>query len=1268
MSKPTTPSIGNAGVVFCLAFVLALAVACGGGGGGGPDTETRVAMTVNVSYPGVSSKASAFAPAGSDANFGTVVLTNVHRPGYIYPAVYVSGTGDDFTFSVQIPPGAAFLVEALRTVDEKTQRVEAIITEAEADAVETADTDTTRTAAIVKKRVANSGMKLGDITQDDIEVAIYQARQILEETYLANVDFEGMTLEEISQIVVDYAIMLAIEALAENLAADWDDAYEDLDAWNEVVAGGNLDLLPDEQLPENLLDTRAVQDQLEVNDTIPGDVSIPDVVTDAASDAENITADQVDDAAGFTEGEEGETVTYYDIAEYFPLNQTDTWETVEDGHEWQVEGEETQNEQLPVETRSASVEETETLGGREYLLRSVDAGSAYLYAWTFEGLICPKWYDSDNEYALLEPDRLLLPRIMSVGDLHAQTVDVSYYDADDQLTDEGTISLTLKLAAVEDVTVTAGTFTSCLKFERTETTDLTDYSNTSTETVWMAKDVGIVKQTSEHTGAYVDGPAVYGTGISLLVRATVNEQDYGSAYSESAQTATIAVDGDASDWAELTPAFSGTDLFDTEPEGTDIKNVYTAMDENNVYIMVEVFNPPIDATALVEANFDYKAGQHWVDSDRLGSSSRADIHMNIGTASIVAWNDDELDGTMESYTIDGEVVSRGTVLEASIPRSQLESCEWFIPAFAGITPAEVCASEQVALSGLADDATDVAITQLLEWTAANEATSYDVYLGTTDPPAYQANTTGTNYDPGTLSYGTTYYWRIDSRNSSGTTTGTVWSFQTEAIPLPDQAATPDPSDGATDVAITQQLGWAAATHAASYDVYFGTTDPPAYQTNAANISYDPGALSYSTTYYWRIDSTNSSGTTTGTVWSFQTPAGWTQTTNPSDESDRPVAIAQDTDYLYIGGYDTNPSDNQWRIEKRNKSDGELVYAVTSNPLSPLGNDRILGITVDESHLYAVGRNDNAGDASSEWRIEKRDKTTGDLDTGFGTGGVIAGNYSAGYDHAFAVIVHNEDLYVGGEDSSTGLYQFRVEKRDRTTGALDAAFGDNGVVTGAAVTGMHAGARCLLIENNDLYVSGWDGDPPNFVWRLEKRDKDTGELDVSFGTDGIATSTNNSHSVVWEQQVSIGIDTDSLYVGGRATLTPVPVDTWWRIEKRSKTTGALDVSFGTDGVIASDPSVNIDLAYGMILDDGYLYMAGDVNMGQDGGRIEKRDTITGDLVSGFGTDGVVTTAAGETDSFYAIISDSIYLYLVGDNTVPGNDQWRIEKRIKATGGQ
>lgn len=89
-------------------------------------------------------------------------------------------------------------------------------------------------------------------------------------------------------------------------------------------------------------------------------------------------------------------------------------------------------------------------------------------------------------------------------------------------------------------------------------------------------------------------------------------------------------------------------------------------------------------------------------------------------------------------------------------------------------------------------------------------------------------------------------------------------------PIPGEAGNPNPLDGASSVDINADLIWTASPHAASHDVYFGTSNPPPFVCNQAATTFDPGTMAYVTTYYWRIDEINLWGKTTGTVWSFMT--------------------------------------------------------------------------------------------------------------------------------------------------------------------------------------------------------------------------------------------------------------------------------------------------------------------------------------------------------------------------------------------------------------
>jgi len=97
---------------------------------------------------------------------------------------------------------------------------------------------------------------------------------------------------------------------------------------------------------------------------------------------------------------------------------------------------------------------------------------------------------------------------------------------------------------------------------------------------------------------------------------------------------------------------------------------------------------------------------------------------------------------------------------------------------------------------------------------------------------------------------------------------------TPSLPVPGKATSPSPATITTNVGVTTDLNWTAGSDATSHDVYFGTVTPPVTKVSdsQAGTTWDTGTMANNTTYYWRIDEKNASGTTTGDIWSFTTKA------------------------------------------------------------------------------------------------------------------------------------------------------------------------------------------------------------------------------------------------------------------------------------------------------------------------------------------------------------------------------------------------------------
>ncbi len=399
--------------------------------------------------------------------------------------------------------------------------------------------------------------------------------------------------------------------------------------------------------------------------------------------------------------------------------------------------------------------------------------------------------------------------------------------------------------------------------------------------------------------------------------------------------------------------------------------------------------------------------------------------------------------------------------------------------------------------------------------------------------------------------------------------------------------------------------------------------------------------------------------------------GGVVTSNPSARDDSPRAAIGDGSDLTIVGYDESPGvgNLQWRIEKRSMSSGNLVPAfgtggvVTANPSTR--NDQAYGVATDGTDLYVVGFDESPGAGNWQWRIEKRSVLAGALVTGFGAGGVVASNPSAGADRALAVLVAGSDLYVAGtEDLGSGDIQWRIERRSASTGALVAAFGTGGVVT-SNPSAREDLAYALASDGTDLVVAGIDESPAagDWQWRIEKISLASGSAVASFGSGGVVTS---DPSTAREEPWALAQDGTNLTIAGY-DRNPAPSNGRWRIEKRSLSTGLLVPAFGASGVLLSDLSTADDYAEALLLDGANFYVVGfDQSVGNSQWRIEERNVVSGALVAGFGSAGVVVSnPSSRADDTWAVLTDGNNLFVVGNDLIPGSAdrEWRIEKRLK-----
>lgn len=176
----------------------------------------------------------------------------------------------------------------------------------------------------------------------------------------------------------------------------------------------------------------------------------------------------------------------------------------------------------------------------------------------------------------------------------------------------------------------------------------------------------------------------------------------------------------------------------------------------------------------------------------------------------------------------------------------------------------------------------------VEWTAVYFSTnSHSVtWLFPDAEVLNDGSTCATNYTaPAQLEYEQDYFWRIVCHNAIGVSTSAVFSFTTGALPqAPYEPNALSPWDGETGVRIDSAIQWGfsydAGHPADSSDLYFSTDSNLVDSLDGsvrvvsggpADGRYTlPGGMTPGQLYYWRVVGHNTSGATTGSVWSFTT--------------------------------------------------------------------------------------------------------------------------------------------------------------------------------------------------------------------------------------------------------------------------------------------------------------------------------------------------------------------------------------------------------------
>jgi uncharacterized protein YxjI len=196
---------------------------------------------------------------------------------------------------------------------------------------------------------------------------------------------------------------------------------------------------------------------------------------------------------------------------------------------------------------------------------------------------------------------------------------------------------------------------------------------------------------------------------------------------------------------------------------------------------------------------------------------------------------------------------------------------------------------------------------------------------------------------------------------------------------------------------------------------------------------------------------------------------WIVYADQSPGRDFTGSVCESDRYVYVVGADSSLGDLQFRIEKRLKSNGELVKEWTYNPL--IGYDMLYGCVIINNVLYAVGAE------SGKWVVlkvhvdlDKFDIFEQELGRGY-------------YNYAKSIVSDGHYLYIAGIDYVSGDDEWRVEKRTISDLSLIKAYTSN------------PSKRDNLLDigvnpvTGELWIVGSEWEGKGAQWRVEILSKD-----------------------------------------------------------------------------------------------------------------------------------------------------------------------------------
>lgn len=304
-----------------------------------------------------------------------------------------------------------------------------------------------------------------------------------------------------------------------------------------------------------------------------------------------------------------------------------------------------------------------------------------------------------------------------------------------------------------------------------------------------------------------------------------------------------------------------------------------------------------------------------------------------------------------------------------------------------------------------------------------------------------------------------------------------------------------------------------------------------------------------------------------------------------DYEDNAYAVAvQDDGKILVGGSSLNGADYDFALVRYNP-DGTLDSTFNYNGIvtTQVGrsDDEIAALAVQEDG-YIIAAGYSKQDGNRDFAIV-RYTPDGQRDSSFGQDGIVTTAYGSLNDEITAVTLDDAGrILIAGYSAGTSGRAVIVG-RYLADGYPDPSFGYEGInLTGI---GDDALARSIAVdEKGKIVVAGsfsLDGQTEVMVLRFS----DTGELDSTFGVDGLALTGYTRDTT---EGYGIRIHENGAILVAGSVGSPGEVDA--ALFKFNEN-GQFDASFGDSGMLEFEASLEDDMALAIDIKDNVVYLSG-----------------------------------------------------------------------------